>query len=54
MPNRPRHTEFQVLKIDIAPAKREDFADPKSGCRVEKSERALSDGQLAEKKLQLR
>ena len=54
MPDRPRYTKFQILKIDITPAKCEQFADAKSCCRVEKSERALSDGQLAEKKLQLR
>ena len=54
MPDRPHHTEFQVLKIVIAPAKREQFPAPKSSRRIEKSERALSYGQLAEKKLQLR
>jgi hypothetical protein len=54
MPDGSRHTKFQVLEIDIAPAKREQLADSKSGPGVEKSQRALSDGQLAEKKLQLR
>jgi len=49
MPDRSRHTKFQILEIDIAPPKCEQFADSKSGRRVEKSERALSDGQLAEK-----
>ena len=35
----------------IAPAKREQFADWKSGCRIEESQRALPDEQLAEKEL---
>ena len=51
MPDRSRDAKLQILEIDIAPAKCKQFADPKSGCRVEKSQRALPDGQLAEKKL---
>jgi hypothetical protein len=27
MPDRPRHTKFEILKIDITPAKCEQFAD---------------------------
>jgi hypothetical protein len=50
VPDRSRYAKLQVLKIDIAPAKSWQFADPKPSCR-EKSQRALPDRQFAEKKL---
>jgi hypothetical protein len=52
MPDRSSDVELQVLEIDIAPAKRKQFADSKSGCRVEESQGALPNRQLAEKKLE--
>ena len=51
MPNRSRDKKFQVLKVNVGPAKCKQFADPKSSCRIEKGQRALPDRQLAEKKL---
>jgi len=35
MPDRTRYATRQVLKIDIASAKRQQLVDSKSGCRVE-------------------
>jgi hypothetical protein len=35
MPDRTRYATLQVLKIDIAPAKRQQLVDSKSGYRVE-------------------
>jgi hypothetical protein len=52
VPDRSRDTKLQVLEIDIAPAKRKQFADSKSGCRVEESQGALPNRQFAEKKLE--
>jgi hypothetical protein len=51
VPDRSSDIELQILEIDVAPAKCKQFTDPKSGCRVEKSQRALSDEQLAEEEL---
>ncbi len=48
MPDRLGDIELQILEIDIAPAECKQFTDPKSSCRVEKSQRALPDEQLAE------
>ena len=39
MPDRSRNIELQILKIDIAPAKRKQFADPKSDHTQLKTER---------------
>ena len=47
VPDRSRDTKLQVLKIDIAPAKSKQFADPKSSGGIEKSQSALPDKQLA-------
>lgn len=54
MPDRAGDTEFKILKINIAPAQCQQLADSKAGCRVEQDQGAFPDGQLAEKKLQLR
>jgi hypothetical protein len=54
MPDRARYSKLQILEINVLPAKREQFTDPKTGCRVEESQGALSDGQLAEKELKFR
>jgi len=52
MPDRSRDVELQILKIDIAPAKSKQFADPKSSCGIEKSQSALPDEQLVEEELE--
>jgi hypothetical protein len=46
--------QLQVLEVDIAPAKRKQFADSKSGSCVEESQGALPNRQLAKEKLEFR
>ena len=40
MPDRSCEVELQILKIDVAPAKNKQLADPKSSCGIEKSRAA--------------
>ena len=51
MPDRAGDVQLQILKIDIAPAKCKQFADPKSSCGIEKSQSTLPNEQLAEEEL---
>ncbi len=52
MPDRSRDIELQILKIDIAPTKSKQFADPKSSCGIEKSQSTLPNEQIAEEELE--
>jgi hypothetical protein len=46
------NAELQILKIDVAPAKSKQLADPKSSCGIEKSQSLLPHKQLAEEELE--
>jgi hypothetical protein len=54
MPDRSSDVQLQVLEIDITPAQRKQFADSQSGSRVEESQRALPNRQLAQEQLEFR